>query len=86
MTKLVIFKGEGARVDGMLNRFFRMYVDGFRSMVLGRTLWTIILLKLFIMFVLLKTFFFPDFLGTKFSTDVERAEHVLQNLTQRSPR
>lgn len=69
-----------------LKHFFRMYVDGFRSMVLGRTLWKIVLLKLFIMFAILKTFFFPDFLGTKFSTDVERAEHVLQNLTQRSPR
>lgn len=86
MTKLVIIEREGATVGCMVNRFFRMYVDGFRSMVLGRTLWTIILLKLFIMFVLLKTFFFPDFLGTHFSTDVERAEHVLQNLTQRSPR
>jgi len=86
MTRLVINKKEGAPVGCMLNRFFRMYVDGFRSMVLGRTLWAIILLKLFILFVLLKTFFFPDFLGTHFSTDVERAEHVLQNLTQASPR
>jgi hypothetical protein len=63
-----------------------MYVDGFRSMVLGRTLWKIVLLKLFIMFAILKTFFFPDFLGTQFTTDVERADHVLQHLTQRSPR
>ena len=39
---------------------FRFYVDGFRSMTLGRTLWAIILLKLFIMFAILRLFFFPD--------------------------
>mgnify|MGYP002923144831 CR=1 FL=1 len=32
---------------------FRFYVDGFRSMTLGRTLWAIILLKLFIMLSLI---------------------------------
>jgi len=66
----------------MLKNVFSMYYDGFRSMVLGRTLWKLILIKLFIMFAVLKTFFFPDFLATNFSTDAERAEHVLQNLTQ----
>jgi hypothetical protein len=33
-------------------------------MRLGKTLWTIILIKLFIMFVILKIFFFPNFLKT----------------------
>jgi hypothetical protein len=31
-------------------------------MRLGRTLWAIILIKLFIIFAVLKVFFFPDFL------------------------
>jgi hypothetical protein len=43
-------------------RFFDLYYDGFRSMTLGRTLWAIILIKLFIMFAILKVFFFPNFL------------------------
>jgi hypothetical protein len=59
-----------------------MYYDGFRSMVVGRTLWKIILIKLFIMFAILKVFFFPNFLATNFDTDAERADHVLKNLTQ----
>ena len=42
---------------------WNFYLEGFRSMTLGRTLWIIILLKLFIMFFILKLFFFPDFLG-----------------------
>lgn len=42
---------------------WNFYLEGFRSMTLGRTLWVIILLKLFVMFFILKMFFFPDFLG-----------------------
>ncbi len=42
-----------------LKKVFRFYVDGFRSMTVGKTLWAIILVKLFIMFAVLKLFFFP---------------------------
>ena len=42
---------------------WRFYCDGFRQMTWGRVLWLIILLKLFVMFVVLRLFFFPDFLG-----------------------
>lgn len=66
----------------MFKKVFQLYYDGFRSMVVGRTLWKLIFVKLFIMFAILKTFFFPDFLATNFSTDAERADHVLQNLTR----
>ena len=44
-------------------RVYRFYADGFRAMTLGRTLWTVVLLKLLIMFGILKLFFFPDTLG-----------------------
>jgi len=47
---------------GFLYRAFDLYYDGFRSMRLGKTLWAIILIKLFIMFAILKVFFFPNFL------------------------
>ena len=42
-------------------RVYRFYRDGFREMTLGRTLWALILVKLFIMFFVLRLFFFPDF-------------------------
>ena len=58
------------------------YAEGFRRMTLGRTLWAIILIKLLIMFGVLKIFFFPNYLEINFSSDSERAEHVLTNLTQ----
>ena len=66
----------------VLKSAFNMYYDGFRSMVVGRTLWKIIFIKLFIMFAILKVFFFPNYLATNFDTDAERANHVLSNLTQ----
>ena len=37
---------------------WRFYRDGFRAMTWGRTLWVIILLKLFILFVVLRVCFF----------------------------
>jgi len=85
VTALVIYKccfSYAIGAENMLKNAFSFYYDGFRSMVLGRTLWKIIIIKLFIMFAILKLFFFPDFLATNFDTDAERADHVLQNLTQ----
>ena len=50
------------RRNGFLYRVFDLYYDGFRSMTLGKTLWLVILIKLFIMFFVLKLFFFPNFI------------------------
>jgi len=61
---------------------YRFYRDGFRSMTVGKTLWKIIFVKLFIMFAVLKLFFFPDFLQTNFSTDEQRADHVIDQITR----
>ena len=48
--------------DGFLYKVFGLYYDGFHSMKLGRTLWAVILIKLFIIFIVLKLLFFPNFL------------------------
>ena len=67
--------------QNMFNRIFYFYYDGFRSMTLGKTLWAIILIKLFIMFAILKIFFFPNFLKSKFDSDEERGNYVIEQLT-----
>ncbi len=46
----------------------------------GRKVWIIILIKLFIMFAILKIFFFTDFLDRKYDNDKERSEYVLDQL------
>ncbi len=62
-------------------RIFTFYYEGFKSMTVGRTLWAIILIKLFVMFVILKIFFFPNFLKSNFDNDEERSKHVIEQLT-----
>ena len=43
----------------------RFYADGFRNMRWGKTLWIVILVKLFIIFAILKVFFFPNHISEK---------------------
>jgi hypothetical protein len=65
-----------------LEKIVSFYLQGFRSMRLGRTLWAIILLKLLILFGVVKLFFFPDYLDTRFTTDDQKADYVLTELIQ----
>jgi len=51
-------------------------------MTVGKKLWAIILIKLAIMFLILKLFFFPNYLKTNFDTDQERSDHVIEELTK----
>lgn len=61
----------------------RFYWEGFRSMTIGKTLWLIILIKLFVMFAVLKVFFFPNFLNSKFENKEQKADYVGTELIQR---
>lgn len=60
----------------LVRRIIDLYVEGFRNMTVGKTLWAVIIVKLILIFALLKLFFFPNFLSTNFSDDSERAEYV----------
>ncbi len=65
----------------IFKRIWRFYYDGFKDMSLrGRKLWVIILIKLFIMFAILKVFFFPNILKDNFKTDQERIHHIEQQI------
>jgi len=66
----------------IFSRIFRFYYEGFKNMTVGKTLWAIILIKLFVMFAILKIFFFPNFLKSNFSNDEERGNYVIEQLTQ----
>ena len=60
----------------LARRIVDLYVDGFRNMTVGKKLWAVIIVKLILIFALLKLFFFHDFLSTNFGDDAERAEYV----------
>ena len=63
-------------------KVFNFYRDGFARMTVGKTLWKIIFIKLFVMFAVLKLFFFPNYLKTNFETDAQRGDYVLEQLTR----
>ena len=66
-------------------KVFRFYYDGFSNMSSwGKRVWIIILIKLFIIFVILKVFFFPDILKRDYNTDEQRSEYILDQLTKSS--
>jgi len=65
----------------VIGRIVRFYGEGFREMTLGRTLWAIILLKLFLMFAVFRLFLFPDVLGGKSAE--EKAAAVRRELIGR---
>ena len=69
-------------MKSFFKKVFYLYYDGFRTMTFGRTLWIIIIVKLFIMFAILKLFFFPDILKSKFTSDEDRGEYVIEQLTK----
>lgn len=62
----------------IFKRIFRFYIEGFRNMTWGRTLWLIIILKLFVFFVVLRIFFFQPYY--KGLNDKEKAEVVGKKL------
>ncbi len=59
----------------------KFYRDGFQRMTLGRTLWCIILLKLVIIFVVLRVFFMTPYLQ---GTDEQKSRAVAEELTNRN--
>ena len=69
-------------MKSLANRIFRFYYDGFRNMTIGKKLWIIIALKLFIFFFVLRLFFFPDLIRKNFRTGEERSNYVIENLTK----
>ena len=68
--------------DDFFYKAFDLYYDGFKNMRLGKTLWAIIIIKLFIMFAILKVFFFPNFL--KQHAQGDEAGYVATELVDRA--
>lgn len=57
---------------------WNFYVEGFRGMTWGRPLWILILLKIIILFAVLRAFFFEPVLSGK--TEEQKIEYVGEQL------
>lgn len=63
---------------------WNFYADGFRNMTWGRPLWGLVILKIIILFAILRVFFFQPVLSGK--TDREKSDFVGDRLIERVER
>lgn len=63
----------------VLVTIYRFYVEGFKQMTWGRQLWWLILLKVVILFLVLRVFFFKPILAGK--SEEEKIEYIGLQLT-----
>ena len=67
----------------LIKKIYFFYYDGFRNMTVGRKLWAIIFIKIFIIFAILRLFFFPNFLNSNFDNEDDKADYVREQLINR---
>ena len=66
-----------------LKRIIDFYREGFARMTVGKTLWIVVIIKLVVIFAIVKLLFMPDVLGQK-ATDGDKAEYISTRITQTS--
>lgn len=85
MFYFVVFKGRIymylKHLYFSISQIFNFYKEGFKNLTLGKTLWKMIFIKLFVMFVILKLFVFDVNFNSIFKSDKEKSTFVLKNLT-----
>jgi hypothetical protein len=67
-----------------MRKILSLYIDGFKSMTVGKQLWALILIKVFIFFAILKVFFFPDVLAQKTAPGADTSDTVRNELINRT--
>jgi hypothetical protein len=66
----------------MINKIVLFYVDGFKNLSSrGKQLWLIIIIKLIVIFVVLKVFFFPT-IDTKVKGEEAQKALYIEQLTK----
>jgi hypothetical protein len=65
----------------LLKNVFSFYVDGFRNMKIGKTLWLIIGIKLLVMFAIIRVFFYPE-AATNYLTDQQKADYFYKQYSR----
>ena len=64
-----------------MKNLLKFYTEGFSQMRLGKLLWKIILIKLFIMFVIIKNFFYTNKDFSKLNR-VQKSDVVTKKILQ----
>ena len=67
----------------LLHNIYSFYREGFRSMTVGKRLWIIIFIKLFLMFAVFRLFFFKPYLSGRFNDNKSKSEYVTEQLLRK---
>jgi hypothetical protein len=63
-----------------IKSILNFYINGFKNMKVGKTLWKVIFIKLFLILVILNYFVYDKSIDSEFLNDEEKAEYVYKNL------
>lgn len=66
-----------------IKNIYDFYLNGFRSMVIGKTLWKIIIIKLLIITLFLNYVIYDKSLKSQYKTFDEKVDYVYENLKGR---
>ncbi|WP_375722861.1 DUF4492 domain-containing protein [Arcobacter sp. KX21116] len=63
-------------------KFFNFYIDGFKNLTLGKTLWKIIIIKVVIIIALLNFYIYDKSINSEYKTTKEKINFVYKNITK----
>lgn len=63
----------------MIKRIINFYYEGFSNMRTGKTLWLVVIVKLVVIFLVLKLFFMPDILQER-AGEGNEPNYIMQRL------
>ncbi|MFW2600710.1 DUF4492 domain-containing protein [Aliarcobacter butzleri] len=66
----------------IIRNIYYFYINGFKNMTLGKTLWKIIIIKLIVILIFLKFFVHDKSFKTEYKTYEEKVDFVYKNLTK----
>ncbi|MCK9162331.1 MAG: DUF4492 domain-containing protein [Arcobacteraceae bacterium] len=62
---------------------YLMYFEGFKNMTIGKTLWKIVFIKLFVILIVLNLIVHNKTFKSEYKTDEQKSEFVSSNLARR---
>ena len=65
-----------------IKNIYFFYLNGFKNMTVGKTLWKLILIKLLVIFIFLNYFVHDKSLKTEYKTYDKKVDFVYKNLTK----
>lgn len=66
----------------IIRKIFNFYYEGFKNLKVGKTLWKIIIIKLFIILFIINFFIYDISLDNKFTNNEQKINYVYHNLTK----